>query len=132
MDQLSKEEYTKQLQSAPWQDIKEEADKYGVVKASDVKWKDLIPTIVDAKFKEADPEVFLEEDELTEEDKEFLEADLVSEEETVLEVKESFDYVRRNDGVFVCPVCDHPVRTGFTNEKICPVAKPQCPRPGVN
>jgi hypothetical protein len=137
MDQQTKEQYIAHLMSAPWQDIKDEAELYGVEKEADDKWKDLIPAIADAKF--ADPVVETSEvevvtlvEELQPEDKEFLDADLVSEEPEVSSL--SFDYVKEG-GLFVCPVCNYPVRTDMDlKTKICPLSKPECPRPspGVN
>jgi rubrerythrin len=121
MDQLSKEQYIEQLQSAPWQDIKEEADKYGVEKTSDEKWKDLVLTIADEKFKEVDPS----DNSLAEEKEEVVE-------ECPIPLPQSFDYVRERDGSLVCPTCGYSIRTGFSNEKICPVSNPKCPRPGAN
>jgi hypothetical protein len=140
MDQLTKEQYIAHLMSAPWQDIKEEAELHGVEKSADDKWKDLIPAIADKKF--ADPVVESSE-ELTEEDKDFLEPELVEdlEEEVAIESiiqpeepKDEvlrFDYVRK--GVTIhCQHCDYEIRVGFDGEKICPVSHPKCPRPSPN
>jgi hypothetical protein len=125
MDQQTKDQYIAELKSASWQDIKDEADKYGIEKETDEKWKDLIPAIADAKF--ADPVVKA----LTEEEKDFLEPELVKEELPPLEVESdlSFDYIKEG-GALVCPVCNYQIRTGMDlKTKICPVANPACPRP---
>lgn len=129
MEQQTKEQYIEQLMSAPWQDIKDEAELYGVEKEADDKWKDLIPAIADAKF--AAPV-------LTEEDQEFPDADLVEDEEQVVieESKDSetvlhFDYVRQ--GVTInCQHCGYQIQTGLGGEKICPVSEPKCPRSSPN
>lgn len=127
MEQQTKEQYIEQLMSAPWQDIKDAAELYGVEKEADDKWKDLIPAIADAKF--AAPV-------LTEEDHEFLDVDLVEDEEhTVIELSEDellyFDYVRQ--GVTInCQHCGYQIQTGLGGEKICPVSEPKCPRPSPN
>ncbi len=124
MEQQTKEQYIEQLMSAPWQDIKDEAELYGVEKEADDKWKDLIPAIADAKF--AAPV-------LTEEDHEFLDVDLVEDEEyTVIELSEDeplyFDYVRQ--GVTLnCSHCGYQIQTSLGGEKVCPVSEPKCPRP---
>jgi hypothetical protein len=126
MEQQTKEQYIEHLMSAPWQDIKDEAELYGVEKEADDKWKDLIPAIADAKF--AAPV-------LTEED---LSAELVEdEEETVIESPDSddevlhFDYVRQGV-VLQCQHCGYQVQTGLGGDKICPVSHPKCPRPSPN
>jgi hypothetical protein len=127
MEQQTKEQYLEYLQSAPWQDIKDEAELYGVEKGADDKWKDLIPAIADAKF--AAPV-------LTEEDQEFLNVELV-EEEVIEEPKDSedeplyFDYVRQGV-VLQCQHCGYQIQTGLGGEKICPVSEPKCPRPSPN
>jgi hypothetical protein len=127
MEQQTKEQYIEQLMSAPWQDIKDEAELYGVEKEADEKWKDLIPAIAEAKF--AAPV-------LTEEDREFLDVDLVEDEEqTVIELSEDkplyFDYVRQ--GVTInCQHCGYQIQTGLGGEKICPVSEPKCPRSSPN
>jgi hypothetical protein len=127
MEQQTKEQYIEQLMSAPWQDIKDEAELYGVEKEADDKWKDLIPAIVEAKF--AAPV-------LTEEDHEFLDVDLVEDEsQTVIELPEDkplyFDYVRQ--GVTInCQYCGYQIQTGLSGEKICPVSEPKCPRSSPN
>jgi hypothetical protein len=127
MEQQTKEQYIEQLMSAPWQDIKDEAELYGVEKEADEKWKDLIPAIAEAKF--AAPV-------LTEEDREFLDVDLVEyEEQTVIESSEDkplyFDYVRQ--GVTInCQHCGYQIQTGLGGEKICPVSEPKCPRSSPN
>jgi hypothetical protein len=122
MEQQTKEQYIAHLMSAPWQDIKDEAELYGVEKDTDDKWKDLIPAIADAKF--AAPV-------LTEEDQEFLDADLV--EETVIQPDEvlRFDYVRQGV-LLVCQHCGYQIQTGLGGDKICPVSEPKCPRPSPN
>ena len=135
MDQLSKEQYIEQLNSAPWQDIKDEAEKFGVTKDTDDKWKDLIPAIADAKFSEADPVIEEEVSEplpveaLSQEDKDFLEPELVEEETSPIL---SFDYVRGTRGVLTCPVCDREIHTDFDHTPICAVANPVCPRHKCN
>lgn len=127
MEQQTKEQYIEQLMSAPWQDIKDEAELYGVEKEADDKWKDLIPAIAEAKF--AAPV-------LTEEDHEFLDVDLVEDEsQTVIELPEDtplyFDYVRQ--GVTInCQYCGYQIQTGLGGEKICPVSEPKCPRSSPN
>jgi hypothetical protein len=125
MEQQTKEQYIAHLMSAPWQDIKDEAELYGVEKEADDKWKDLIPAIADAKF--AAPV-------LTEDDQEFLSAELVEDETVIEEPKDSedeplyFDYVRQ--GVTLnCQHCGYQIQTGLGGEKICPVSEPKCPRP---
>lgn len=134
MDQQTKDQYIAYLKSASWQDLKDEAELYGIEKGSDEKWKDLIPAIADAKF--ADPVV----ETSAEEDKEFLEPELVTEELPTLEIELdslpqpevsdlSFDYVKEG-GSLVCPVCNYQIRTGMDlKTKICPVANSSCPRP---
>lgn len=131
MDQQTKDQYITYLKSASWQDLKDEAELYGIEKGSDEKWKDLIPAIADARF--ADPVVETSEvapveeliEPLTEEDQEFLEPELVTEEVSDL----SFDYVKEG-GSLVCPVCNYQIRTGMDlKTKICPVANSSCPRP---
>lgn len=129
MEQQTKEQYIAHLKSAPWQDIKDEAELYGVEKDADDKWKDLIPAIAEAKF--AAPV-------LTEEDREFLDVDLVEpEDETAIEPEESedevlrFDYVRQGV-LLVCQHCGYQVQTGLGGDKICPVYEPKCPRPSPN
>lgn len=132
MDQLSREQYIEQLSSASWQDIKDEAEKFGVEKGADEKWKDLIPAITAAKFKEADLVIEEEVSELlpvealSQEDKDFLEPELVEEETSPVL---SFDYVRGIRGVLTCPVCDREIHTDFDLIPICAVANPVCPRP---
>lgn len=127
MGQQTKEQYIEQLMSAPWQDIKDEAELYGVEKEADDKWKDLIPAIADAKF--AAPV-------LTEEDKEFLDVDIdvVEEEKTVIELPDEelhFNYVRQ--GVTLnCQQCGYEIRVGLDGNKFCPVSHPKCPRPSPN
>jgi hypothetical protein len=126
MEQQTKEQYITNLKSSSWQDIKEEADNLGIEKDDEQKWKDLIPAIADKKF--AVPV-------LTDEDKDFLDAELVKEEEVeeVLEPEEVllFDYVRQ--GVTLnCQHCGYEIRVGLGGEKICPVSHPKCPRPSPN
>jgi hypothetical protein len=122
--QQTKEQYIAHLMSAPWQDIKDEAELYGVEKDADDKWKDLIPAIADAKF--AAPV-------LTEEDQEFLDADLVEEEIPTIRLDEvlRFDYVRQGV-LLVCQHCGYQIQTGLGGDKICPVSEPKCPRPSPN
>jgi hypothetical protein len=132
MEQQTKEQYIAHLMSAPWQDIKDEAELYGVEKDTDDKWKDLIPAIADAKF--AAPV-------LTEEDQEFLDAELVEEEIPTIQpdepIKEPedevlrFDYVRQGV-LLVCQHCGYQIQTGLGGDKICPVSEPKCPRPSPN
>ena len=122
MDQLTKEQYIEHLMSAPWQDIKDAAELYGVEKGADDKWKDLVPAIADAKF--ADPEVPVEEptSEVKEPEK------LAVVEEVVAEEELFFNYVRQ--GVTLnCQHCGYEIRVGLDGNKICPVSHPKCPRP---
>ena len=127
MEQQTKDQYITYLMSATWQEIKEEAELYGVRKESDDKWKDLIPGIAEVKF--AVPS-------LTEEKQEFLDTDLVTEieEVPVSEPKAAgigFDYVRQ--GVTRnCQTCGYQIRVSLTGVPICPVSNPDCPRPSPN
>lgn len=126
MEQQTKHEYIEHLKSAPWQDIKDEAELYGVEKGADDKWKDLIPAIADAKFavpvltEEVEPELVEDEEETVIEEPE------VSEDEVL-----RFDYVRQ--GVLLtCQHCGYQVQTGLGGDKICPISEPKCPRPSPN
>lgn len=126
MEQQTKQEYIEHLKSAPWQDIKDEAELYGVEKGADDKWKDLIPAIADAKFavpvltEEVEPELVEDEEETVIEEPE------VSEDEVL-----RFDYVRQ--GVLLtCQHCGYQVQTGLGGDKICPISEPKCPRPSPN
>lgn len=147
MEQQTKQEYIDWLlgDETTWRDIKDEAEKYNVAKLSDKTWDEMVPLIADAKF--AAP-VLTEE-----EDHDFLDAELVEdEEETAIEptiqpeeptkepkeVVESaieeplyFDYVRQGV-VLQCQHCGYQVQTGLGGEKICPVSEPKCPRPSPN
>jgi len=126
MEQQTKQEYIEHLKSAPWQDIRDEAELYGVEKGADDKWKDLIPAIADAKFavpvltEEVEPELVEDEEETVIEEPE------VSEDEVL-----RFDYVRQ--GVLLtCQHCGYQVQTGLGGDKICPISEPKCPRPSPN
>lgn len=126
MEQQTKQEYIDWLlgDETTWRDIKDEAEKYDVTKLSDKTWDEMIPLVAEAKF--AAPV-------LTEEDQEFLNADLVEdEEETVIELSEDeplyFGYVRQ--GVTLnCSHCGYQIQTSLGGEKVCPVSEPKCPRP---
>lgn len=146
MEQQTKEQYIDWLvgDETTWRDIKDEAEKYGIVKLSDKTWDEMIPLVADAKFAAPVVEEFSENSfvTLTEEDHEFLDADLVEEEEEPIiqpdePIKEPedeplfFDYVRQ--GVLLtCQHCGYQVQTSLGGDKICPVSEPKCPRPSPN
>ena len=122
MDQLSKQDYIAKLQDSSWQDIKEEAEKYDIVKSDDYTWKEMVPQIADAKYVEAekaDPDLVDEPKVIMKFQDEFPEE---------VESNVSYDYVTVA-GTRICPVCNYPVRTDLDLKTlICPVSDPICPR----
>jgi hypothetical protein len=115
---MNREEFIQYLESAPWQDIKEEAEKVGYEKPDDEKWKDAVVAIADLAFPETLP------------DSEVVEVEPEPEEVAIASAN---DYsITMESFVRVCKACGMPLRKDILGKEIiCPVSDPNCPRPST-